>query len=175
VTNLVLLYVAATVMALLSWHNGRTGRSPTWLLMLGNFAVAFMFSRLSGSFVLTVGLVCGQTLALSSRQWVAAHRWAMIGWILLAMLTPVLLEWLGLIERTWHMTKDGLLVTGTIIETTGMRDVVVLALSQAALAAVIGLFAMSITRAREEAQRKAHIQAWHLQQLLPQASDSIRR
>ena len=175
VTNLVLLYAATTVMAILSWHNGRTGRAPTWLLMLGNFAVAFMFSRLSGSFVLTVGLVCGQTLALSSRQWVAAHRWAMLGWITLAMLTPISLEALGLIQPTWQMTRQGLLVNGTIIQTTGMRDVAVLAVSQTALAAVVGLFAMSITRAREEAQRKAHIQAWHLQQLLPQASDSIRR
>ncbi|HSD89619.1 MAG TPA: serine/threonine-protein kinase [Kofleriaceae bacterium] len=175
VTNLVLLYAATTTMAILSWHNGRTGRAPTWLLMLGNFAVAFMFSRLCGSFVLTVGLVCGQTLAMSSRQWVAAHRWAMIGWILLAMLTPIALEALGFIQPTWQMTRQGLLVNGTIIQTTGMKDVIVLAASQAALAAVVGLFAMSITRAREEAQRKAHIQAWHLQQLLPQASDSIRR
>jgi hypothetical protein len=153
-TQLAMLYTVVTLMALLSYVNGRTGRTPTWMTAFGNFAVAFMFSRLTGSFVLTVGLVAGQTLALSTRSWLAHNRKWMIGWIIVALMTP-----------------RGLLVSGTILETTQTRDVIVLAFSQCALAIVVGLFAMSITRAREDAQRRAHIQAWHLQQLLPKATD----
>jgi serine/threonine-protein kinase len=170
-TQLAMLYTVVTLMALLSYVNGRTGRTPTWMTAFGNFAVAFMFSRLTGSFVLTVGLVAGQTLALSTRSWLAHNRKWMIGWIIVALMTPFALEWFGILEPTWHMTPRGLLVSGTILETTQTRDVIVLAFSQCALAIVVGLFAMSITRAREDAQRRAHIQAWHLQQLLPKATD----
>ncbi len=174
-THMILLYAAVSLMALLSWQNGRTGRTPTWMTMFGNFAVAFMFSRLTGSFVLTVGLVCGQTLALSSRSFLANNRHWMILWIIIALMTPVTLEWLGVLEPTWEMTPRGFLVHGTILATSRMRDVVVLAFSQVALAVVVGLFAMSIARAREDAQRRAHIQAWHLQQLLPRISTGLRR
>ncbi|HUS32710.1 MAG TPA: serine/threonine-protein kinase [Kofleriaceae bacterium] len=172
-TQLALLYAVVTLMAILSWENGRTGRTPTWMTAFGNFAVAVMFSRLTGSFVLTVGLVAGQTLALSSRPWFVHNRKWMIAWIVVSLLTPFTLEWFGLIESTWHMAPGGLYVTGTILDTTHTRDVVVLAFSQCALAVVVGLFGMSITRAREEAQRRAHIQAWHLQQLLPGANKDI--
>lgn len=174
-THMILLYATVSLMALLSWENGRTGKTPTWATMLGNFGVAFMFSRLTGSFVLTVGLVCGQTLALSSRSFLARNRHWMILWIFLALMTPVTLEWFGVLEPTWHMSSNGLFVNGTILSTTKQSDVVILALSQVALAVVVGLFAMSITRAREDAQRRAHIQAWHLQQLLPRVSTAARQ
>jgi eukaryotic-like serine/threonine-protein kinase len=174
-THMILLYVVVTLMAALSWQNGRTGRTPTWMTMFGNFAVAFMFSRLTGSFVLTVGLVAGQTLALSSRSFLARNRHWMILWIFVALMTPVALEWFGILEPTWQMTPQGFLVHGTILKTTHLRDVGVLAFSQVALAVVVGLFAMSITRAREDAQRRAHIQAWHLQQLLPRVSTAVRQ
>ena len=71
------------------------------------------------------------------------------------------------------MTPEGIVSHGTIMHTVRDSDVVVLAFSQTALALVVGLFAMSVTRAREAAQRRAFIQAWHLQQLVPkQARES---
>jgi serine/threonine-protein kinase len=173
--QLAMLYAAVSLMALLSWINGRTGRTPTWMTAFGNFGVAFMFSRLTGSFVLTIGLVAGQTLALSSRSWMARNRKWMMVWIFFALMTPFALEWFGILESTWHIGERGLWVSGTILDTTHERDVVVLAFSQVALAIVVGLFAMSITRAREGAQRRAHIQAWHLHQLLPRVSTAVRQ
>ena len=77
---------------------------------------------------------------------------------------------IGVIERTWWMTPEGLLTKGTILHTPREADVFILALGQAALACVVGFFSTSTTRAREEAQRRAHVQAWHLQQLIPKAA-----
>jgi serine/threonine-protein kinase len=173
VPQLILLYAVVTGMAVISWDNGRRGKTPTWVTMAGNLAVALMFSRLTGSFILTMGLICGQTLALSSRSFVANRSWPMLLWIAAATLIPFSLEWFGVIEATWRMTPEGIVSHGTIMHTVRNSDVIVLAFSQTALALVVGLFAMSVTRAREAAQRRAFIQAWHLQQLVPkQARES---
>jgi eukaryotic-like serine/threonine-protein kinase len=169
-TELVALYASASVMALLSWHNGKTGRTPAWLLMLGNFALAFMFARLTSTFVLFVGLVCGQTIALATRSEIARRPMLLVGWIAVTLLAPVVLEYTGVIPSTWHMTAEGIVSKGTILDTVKDVDVVSLALGQTALACVVGFFAMATTRAREDAQRRAHIQAWHLQQLIPRAA-----
>ncbi|HEY5948646.1 MAG TPA: serine/threonine-protein kinase [Kofleriaceae bacterium] len=168
--ELIALYGAALAMALLSWHNSRTGRAPAWLLMLGNFTLAFLFSRLSSTFVLTVGLVCGQTLALATREGIAKRPALLVGWIAVTLLAPVTLEWFGLIEPTWHMSPRGLVSHGAILDTVREVDVLALAAGQVALACVVGIFAMATTRAREDAQRRAHIQAWQLQQLIPRAA-----
>ena len=171
-TDLVVLYAAAVVMAVISWESGRSGRTPVWLLLLANFAFAYTFSRLSGSFVLMVGLVCGQALALSTRADVARRPLLLVAWVAVALNTPIVLEYAGLIDGTWHMTPEGLVSKGTIIDTVHEIDAAMLALGQTMLACVIAFFAMSTTRAREEAQRRAHIQAWHLKQLVPRGATS---
>jgi serine/threonine protein kinase len=169
-TSLVALYAATVVVATLTWHNGKTGTTPLWLMLLGNFVLAFMFARLTSTFILCVGLVCGQTLALATRPSLAQRPIVLVTWIALALLTPVSLEWWGLIEPTWWMNPEGIVSKGTILDTIRNVDVIALSLGQVALAIVVGLYAMSTTRARADAQRRAHIQAWHLQQLIPRAA-----
>jgi len=157
------LFVGATLMAALSWHNARTGRASIWLLMLGNFIFAFLFMRLTGSFVLGCALVCGQSLVLAERN----KAWALALWTVVTLCLPIVLEYFGVMQRTWWMTPQGMLTNGALIDTTRERDVIFLTLGQTTLAVVVGFFALSTSRARVEAQRKAHIQAWHLQQLIP--------
>ena len=159
----VALFVGATVMAVLSWHTGRSRRTPMWLLLGANFVFAFLFMRLTGSFVLGAACVCGQTLALSARSKPAT----LAIWTIVTMCVPVALEYFGVIERTWWMRPEGMLTNGAVLETTRDLDVLFLLLGQTTLALVVGFFALSTSRARAEAQRKAHIQAWHLQQLIP--------
>lgn len=167
VTSLVALYASAIGMAVLSWHNGKTGRTPAWLLMLGNTTLAFTFSRLTGSFVLTAALVCGQVVALSTRRDLARKPRMMITWVALTLIGPVVLEYFHVLERTWTMTSEGLLTRGMVVETVNDRDVFFLAIGQTALAIAVSIFSMSTTRAREEAHRRSHIQAWHMQQMIP--------
>jgi hypothetical protein len=45
---------------------------------------------------------------------------------------------------------------------------------QVALALVIVQFVLAMTRQRRAAQRRSHIQAWHLQQLIPGGSTRLR-
>ena len=170
VFELVMLYVAATAMAALLLYDGRTSRTPVWLFLLANFTFALMFMRLSGFFVLGAALVCGQALGLAARSRVAKKPWLLVLWIVVTMLLPFALEYFGALPRTWWMKPDGLLSRGTILHTGGDLDALFVAISQTVLVMVVGFFSLSITRARETAQRKAHIQAWHLHQLIPRAS-----
>ena len=165
--QLTLVFAAATVMAALAWHNGKTGRTPSWVLLLGNFTLSFMFMRLTGTFILSAALVCGQSLSLASRGQIAHRPWALIMWIVLTLGVPVLLEYFGVIERTWWMSEQGITSRGVVIRTVRDLDVLFLTIGQIALAVVVGVYSLSTTRAREDAQRRAHIQAWHLQQLIP--------
>jgi serine/threonine-protein kinase len=174
VFDLVLLYVAATAMAVLLLYNGKRWRTPVWLFLLANFTFALMFMRLAGLFVLSAALVSGQALGLASRSRVAERPWLLVGWIAVTMLLPFALEYFGVLPRTWWMNPDGVLTRGTILHTGRDVDVVFLAISQAVLVMVVGFFSLSITRARETAQRNAHIQAWHLHQLVPRATVSSR-
>lgn len=165
--QLALVYAAATMMAALQWHNARTGRTPSWLLLLANFTLAFMFMRLTGTFILSAAVVCGQALALASRGQIAHRPWLLVMWIIVTLSVPVALEYFGVIERTWWMSDQGITNQGTVIRTVRELDALFLLLGEIALAIVVGMFSLSTTRAREEAQRRAHIQAWHLQQLIP--------
>jgi hypothetical protein len=164
VSELALLYVAAGAMAGLLFHNSKTGRTPVWLFLLANSAFALMFMQLSGLFVLSAALVCGQALGLASRSQVADRPWLLVLWIVVTMLLPFGLVHLGVLDRTWTMTPQGLLSRGTILRTGREADVVFLAIAQTVLVLVVGFFSVSITRAREAAQRKAHIQACHRHQ-----------
>jgi eukaryotic-like serine/threonine-protein kinase len=175
VPNLVLVYATSTFQALLWWHNGSTGRTPLWLMMLGNFLLAVAFSRLAGSFVLIAAFVCGQAVALATRRDIAKRPWTLIVWVIAVMTTPITLEYLGVIERTWTMTPDGILTKGVIIETVHEIDALFLTLGQMAIAVAVSIFAMSTTRAREQAQRRAHIQAWHMQQMIPRGAAPLPR
>jgi serine/threonine-protein kinase len=165
--QLIALYSATTLMAALSWHNGKTGRTPMWLLLVGNFAFSLAFARLTSTFVLLVAAVCGQAVALASRADIARRRWLMIGWVAVSLLAPFVLEYTGVLAPTWTMTDHGLAVHGEIINAVHSRDIFFLAIGQTALAVAVTAFALTTTRAREQAQRRAHIQAWHLGQLIP--------
>jgi eukaryotic-like serine/threonine-protein kinase len=175
VPNLVLVYATSTFQAVLWWHNGSTGRTPLWLMMLGNFLLAVAFSRLAGSFVLIAAFVCGQAVALATRRDIAKRPWTLIVWVIAVMTTPIALEYLGVIERTWTMTPEGILTKGVIIETVHEIDALFLTLGQMAIAIAVSIFAMSTTRAREQAQRRAHIQAWHMQQMIPRGAAPLPR
>jgi serine/threonine-protein kinase len=167
VPQLVALYAAATLMAVLAWHNGKTGRTPTWMLLAGNFAFSLAFARLTSTFVLLVACVCGQAVALASRADIARRKWMLIGWVTVSLIAPFVLEYAGVLEPTWTMTSQGLIVHGSVIHTVYSRDILFLVLGQTALAIAVTALALTTTRSREQAQRRAHIQAWHLARLIP--------
>ncbi len=80
---------------------------------------------------------------------------------------PFVFEATGVFAPTWRMTTEGLVTHGQIFEGRDSNDAFAMILSTFALTLVVGLYTLSLTRARRSAQRVTIVQAWHLRQLLP--------
>jgi serine/threonine-protein kinase len=166
-TALGALFAVASAMSLVMFYNARTGRVPLWLALAGHLAVVVAFSRVAGPFVLTPLLACGIAIAIGSHRAVADRPWIAITWLVTAIALPVALELAGVLAPTWRLAPDGLVSRGTMFDGRSTRDAIGVVLGTLALAVVVGRFALSLTRAQRSAQRTAHVQAWHLGQLLP--------
>jgi hypothetical protein len=166
-TALGALFAVASAMSLVMFYNARTGRVPLWLALAGHLAVVVAFSRVAGPFVLTPLLACGIAIAIGSHRAVADRPWIAITWLVAAIALPAALERAGVLASTWRLAPDGLVSRGTMFDGRSTRDAIGVVLGTLALAVVVGRFALSLTRAQRRAQRTAHVQAWHLGQLLP--------
>jgi serine/threonine-protein kinase len=164
---LALLLAIATALSGVSLYNARTGKLPFAILMGGNLVLVLVFSRVSGSFVLTPLLACGILLALSSHRQTAARPWLPIAWLLVAVTAPFALELAGVFAKTFQMVPEGLASHGTIFDGRSSNDLLAAFLGTVALVMVVGVYTVSVTRARRTAARETLVQAWHLRQLLP--------
>ena len=149
----------------------------------GGLPLSLFFAGLAGSLVHCVGM-CGPfvlvpTLAvINVVLWILVSdrslRSTIIGLGLLTILVPAVLEW----TRVFHFYnfRDGHV---TILQ--GMLDfhpVATHAFLAAATLALVGIAAGLTSRFRDTltaAERKSHLQAWHLAQLVPGATDSTKR
>ncbi len=172
--GLVALFASCTAMAVIVAINSRSGRVPLFVLFAGNLAVALAFSRLAGPFVLLPMLVCGQLLALSTHRSVEGRPWVLVAWSTLAIFTPIVLEYFGVLASTYTFADSTLVTHGRISHGgTATSDFLSLLFGQGALAIVIALYAAAFSRATRNAQRRAHRQAWHLQQMLPRGTSQL--
>jgi serine/threonine-protein kinase len=165
---LIAVFAAACTLAAMQWFNSRTARIPAHAVMAGNVVLVVLFSRISGTLMLTPLLICAVLLAMGSREIVARRPSVVALWAVVAVLTPVALERLGVLAPTFAMTADGVVSAGTIIASRTPLDLAALVGGNVAFAVLVGLYGTAITRGRFEAQRRMHVQAWHLSQLLPE-------
>ena len=168
--DLTLLLVAVLAMAATSFLNARTGTVRLRYVVVGMFLLVFAFSRLHAPFVMMPTLIGGLVLALSSRPLVLDRPWLLYAFTTVTMVVPFGLEYLGVFAPTWKMTPDGLLTWGRIFGTHGDVELAMLWLGNLGLTLALTAYAIVITRARRNAQRRTQIQAWHLRHLLPKTT-----
>jgi eukaryotic-like serine/threonine-protein kinase len=169
---LVAVFVAATAMAGIQWYNARHGTLPVFPIMVISFAFVMLFSRMTGSLMITPLVACAIVLAIGTRIEVARRPWLVGVWSVGCTLVPVLLEWLGVFAPTFAMTPGGLVFSGSVFSSRTTADVVAIVGGTIGLTAVIGYYALAITRGRRDAQDKLLIQAWQLGQLLPRRASA---
>ncbi len=168
--TLIALACATAVMVGLSWYNSRTGAVTVPVLMVANGVVALLFSRLTGSFLITPVLVVGIALAFSSRASLSERPWLIGLYAGALMAAPTALEALGVFGPTMAMTPTGMLNWGTVITSHTTVDLVLLYLANVMLVVILAMYSTVSARGRSEAVRRLHLQTWHLQQLLPRAA-----
>jgi serine/threonine-protein kinase len=158
-------------MALVSWGTYRRGAPIVWISLVTTFVTTLFASRIAGPFVLTPIVICGIVLGLMTIPWLLRRPWIVIAWIAAATTAPVVLEALGWFERTWWFQGDTLQVTSMVLHGTDRTiEAIALIMTQIAFISMGGLFARATGRDRRAAERRLHVQAWHLRQLLPHRS-----
>jgi hypothetical protein len=128
-------------------------------------AIACVFSP----FQIAPGLAAVTTAALINAPMFQRPRSVII--LVLSMLAAVLLPWLGelagLLPETFAFTDTGTVIhTPELANSAAVRAIGWVTFSTIVLAATttIGYF---VRRTERESQRRLHLQAWHLRQLVP--------
>jgi serine/threonine protein kinase len=154
-------------MALVSEASYRRGASYAPVSLIATFATALLASRIAGPFVLTPVVISGIALGLIATGPLIRRPWIVIAWVVLAMIVPIALEALGLFAPTWWLEDGAIRVRSAMVG--GSKPIVAAALVAANLLFIVMslLFARATSRDRRAAERRLHIQAWHLRHLLP--------
>jgi eukaryotic-like serine/threonine-protein kinase len=173
--QLIGFFAAATCMAGISWTSQRTGIPMVKVGLLMTFVTTLFASRIASPFMLTPVIACGTLLGLTAIPWILERWWVVVGWIAAVMIVPVALEELGWFAPTWWYEGASIRIqsavlhgTNRAIETAGLVGAHIVFLAAAAR------FARVTSRDRRAAERRLHIQAWHLRQLLPSRADALR-
>ena len=155
-------------MAGISWLSYRRGAPIIWISLVTTFVTTLFASRVAGPFMLTPVVTCGIVLGLTAMPRLAARPWLVLGWIAATMTAPVVLEALGLFERTWWFDGDTIRIHSAVLHATNTVVLTVgLLAAHIGFIVMIARFARATSRDRRAAERRLHVQAWHLRQLLP--------
>ncbi|HEY4060067.1 MAG TPA: serine/threonine-protein kinase [Kofleriaceae bacterium] len=145
----------------------RTGRPSPLIVLTVNLLIVVMFSRIAGPFILTPLFVCAVILASSAIPWISERMWVVVGWSVLAVVAPLVVEELTSLQTT-VLTKDGgIQIHSNIIAEGGPAAAVTLVVASILLTVALGIYILTIIRRRREAQHQLFVTAWHLRQLLP--------
>ena len=168
---LVGVYAAITLLTVLAVINWRVRRVPIVLWLLGNLVACAVFTRLTGPYVLTPVLICSILMSASAQPWLNDRPWLLVIIAAIAVALPFALEEVGWFARSWAMTAQGVVSSGTIF----LRDKAnawPLFWSNLLIVVLVSHYARGISRDRRIAQRALIIQTWQLRHLLPkQASE----
>ena len=160
--GLVSLGIVASLAVL---RTGRTRQVPAMVVM---GLIILAFTRVAGPFVLTPTVACAAMISMTSMPENRGRPILILSVTLGALGLAFLLEYLGVIDQTYTI-DGGYLIT--LSDIFAMRDAVldkaVLIISNFSFVAVTGLLMYFLNEQRVRAQHQLHIQAWHLQQLIP--------
>jgi serine/threonine-protein kinase len=157
----VALGIAASV------QNYRVGRPSVAVTLTVNLALALLFTRVAGPFVLTPLVIAGLLVGLTQISWLNERIWVVVGWTAVAVMLPIIFEWVDLLPNTWAISDGSMIIQSDVIRTHGLFEELCLVFTSLLFTIVIGIFALTVNRRRRRSQRALFIHAWHLRQLVP--------
>ncbi|HEX7836281.1 MAG TPA: hypothetical protein VF469_02395, partial [Kofleriaceae bacterium] len=145
----------------------RRGASVAPVSLVATFATVLLASRIAGPFVLTPVVISGIALGLIATGPLTGRPWIVIAWVVLGLTVPIALEALGVFAPTWSFDGDSIRIRSAVVG--GSKPVLeaVLVAANVLFIAMAVLFVRATSRDRRAAERRLHVQAWHLRQLLP--------
>jgi serine/threonine-protein kinase len=160
-------YALAVVLCGHAYYQSRTGRVQPLIPLLCNIAMMTLLSRLLSPWVFVPAIVCMFVMTLTAQNylWRRPLFIIVIGTIALAL--PLVLEAVGVFDRTWSIEHGRLVIESTAVAITGAPTVVFLLAGSIGTIVVAAIFSRSMAQTQDVAHRRVEIQAWHLRQLLP--------
>jgi serine/threonine-protein kinase len=175
ITDWALLGILLAVTLVLSWtalvvsRRAMTSREILFLTV-ANAVLVSLLSRGFSSLLLAPAVTCIMALSLVSYPQNIDRARVVMSILIASWLVPIVLEWTGVLQRTWWIAGDTIVVKSSMFEVGGMPTLTLLVFANLLTIVVLGLFANELAMSRRDAQRQVQIQAWHLQQLLPRQS-----
>jgi hypothetical protein len=93
--------------------------------------------------------------------------WIVIAWAVLAMVAPIALEAAGVLGRTFWIDDGTMRLRSAVVSGGDATLEIAMVVANLLFIAMTALFARATNRDRRAAERRLHIQAWHLRHLLP--------
>ncbi|TMQ06301.1 MAG: hypothetical protein E6J90_46710 [Deltaproteobacteria bacterium] len=164
---------AVAGMAVVSWLSYRRGAPFAPVSLVTTFATTLLVSRLAGPFLAMPVVIGGIAVALMAITPLLRRPWIVIAWIALAMIAPIALEAVGALGRTYWWEGDTIRIRSAVVGGGATTLEIALVVANVLFIAMTALFARATNRDRRTAERRLHIQAWHLRHLLPDRSLSV--
>jgi hypothetical protein len=98
------------------------------------------------------------------------RRWLLIVIMVTGFLVPFGLEIGNVLDRTWELRPDGILISGAAMDLTGTSAMATIILASVATVVMAGIQYSKLGLANRDAQHRLVTLAWHLRQLLPTPS-----
>jgi hypothetical protein len=173
-TTLLSFYALLGLGAASAWlgsrhKSGRSSMVMTWSITI---LVVLAFTRLFGPFVLTPVVACAALMSISSAP--PLQNWRLVAWAFVASALPFVLEWLGLVPRSYFVQDGALISVSGIFDMKHAFDEGVVVAIQIASVVAAAIVAIGLSRRRIVMQREMVIRSWHLRQLLPRNWSSRR-
>jgi serine/threonine-protein kinase len=152
------------------WRITQRPASKSLMLYIafGNSLLAALLSRSLGSMIIVPAVTCIMALSLTSYPQLIDRRWIVIGFLVTSWVAPVVLEQLGVLQKTWEIVGNHVVLSSHVMAIGGVHTFLLLTCSNVATFVVFALFASAVATSRRDAMQRSEIQAWHLRQLLPQ-------
>ncbi|CAN5887145.1 hypothetical protein BH11MYX3_BH11MYX3_26000 [soil metagenome] len=162
-------YGLVLVGVLSTMYFARSGRPSAAVVLLINLGLAVVFTRFAGPFILAPLMICCALVAITPIAWINDRTWLVALWTATAVMGPIILEWVGVLPKTWEIGDGAMVVISDVVRTHGGLDGLALVFGNLLFTMVVALMLVTINRKRREGQRQLFIRAWHLRQLLPNA------
>ena len=144
-----------------------------WLEMALNVLFLLGLSRAGGPFILIPVSALAICMELTVQRYVGRTRLA-VGIVMLAVILPFLLEELGILSQSMQIVDEGVLFIPQLVEAGGRYTLWLLLGAILFVMVTFVRLVFDLQRAKEEAQTRNAVHAWHLQQLLPEELDVSR-
>jgi hypothetical protein len=167
-----LLYGIVAAAIALSFARARWQQLPIMFGVAINATLLVTLSRFTSPFLIVPTMVVGAGILFAMFPQLLHRPLLVICTSLTTLLTPIVLEALGVWRSTWNITGGQFVADPTGIEFSDPGAKVFLIATTISTLIIFPMFVRSLAISQRTARRQLEIQAWHFHHLIPEPSAS---